>query len=177
MKVLVDSSNKIELIEIKEIFKDNKIFKVSEIISCDTNLSECGLPNTLYKLFNEAKRKSFDLYCKKNKRDANALSIGFSFGYYEVSLVKSGAMYACVCSFYDGSEFYFGMSSSIEVSKKVLDLFERNVNEQQVLNRLSSIDKISIESNPDIVRFLTSNKHDKKEYVLQSIRAAISQIK
>ena len=114
MKINIGSKNPAKINALKEIIKDYPKLSSAKVVSIDASSNVSEQPKSLKEAIKGAKNRA------KNSFLNCDYSFGVESGIFKVVESNSGYMDVCICSIFDGNNFYLGFSSVWEVPKEIL---------------------------------------------------------
>lgn len=168
MRINVGSANPIKVEAVKEIIADYDFLIGSEVLSIPIKSEVPEQPLSLEETINGARNRAGNSF-----RECT-YSVGIEDGLMYVPKSITGHMNICVAVFFDGREYYFGISSAFEYPKEVTQLIF-----QQGLDVDSAFYRCHLTSNPDVgsaegaIGILTKGRLTRKEYTKQALKMAL----
>ena len=111
----------------------------------------------------ETIRRTEDIASKAYKASPCKYGISIENGLMEAPTTEGGFSYIFVCSLFDGNQYYIGLSTGIEVPAKIITFMR---------DKDASFNREFLESD-----MLINGKIDRKSYLQQAIKNAITQLK
>ena len=107
MILTIGSTNPIKVQAVKEVVRDYSIFNGAEILSFSTPSGVSEQPLSIEEMIMGAKNraKSAFLSCEKS-----SYAFGLESGLFKALGTQTGFLEACICSIYDGNNYYIGLS-------------------------------------------------------------------
>ncbi len=84
-------------------------------------------------------------------------------------------MDVCVCAIYDGTEYYFGLSSAWEFPNKAITdlIMKEGLDMSQAINKIGLTSNSNIGANEGAIGILTKNRLTRKAYTKEALRTAL----
>jgi inosine/xanthosine triphosphatase len=172
MKIHVGTKNQRKVEAVIEALKEYSEFADAEVLGIDVSSEISDQPVSLEETVNGAINRSKNAFV-----DSCNYAIGLESGLFEVPHTKSGYMDVCICSIYDGKEFYLGGSSLFEYPKKIVDLvFSKHYEIDQAAKEAGFTESSAIGKAQGMIGLLTRGVVDRKEYSKQAVITALIQL-
>lgn len=169
MKIIVGSKNPSKIEAVKEIILEYPDLAGAEVSFSEADSGVSEQPLTLDETIQGAKNRAQAAYvgCE--------YSVGLESGLMPVAGTKTGYFDVCVCSIYDGRNYYVGLSSAWEFpNPKIVDYIIKDG-----LNMTEAVYKAGWTKNKQIgyaegaIGILTKGRLTRKEYTKQALRTAL----
>lgn len=172
MKIKVGSQNEAKIEAVKEILLDYSHLMNADVEGVEVSSEVSDQPLSLEETIQGAMNRA------KNSYSNCDYSFGIESGLMAVPHTKSGFLDVCVCSIYDGKEFYLGFSSAWEFHDPAIFglMIKEKINMSQVVNKLGLTKKHNIGSENGVISIATGGRMDRKEFTKQALRTALIHI-
>ncbi len=167
MKINIGSTNKAKIEALQEILQEYPHLKNATVNTMDISSGVADQPKSLEETMEGAMNRA------KNAFEDCDFSFGIESGLMVVPKTKTGYMDVCVCSIYNGDEYYFGLSSAWEAPKKVTEhiMNGMNMNDAAVLAGLTT--NANIGAAEGLIGIMTKGRLTRKSYTKEAIRTAL----
>jgi len=170
MKINIATKNEIKVGALREAVAGYEFLRDAEVEGIETGSGVSDQPGSLDETVRGAKNRA------QNAFKECALSAGIEDGLMEVPGSLTGFMNITVCSFYDGSRHYLGLSAGFEYPPAAVELVKNGLDINQAFYKIGLTDDPQIGSSRGAVGILTKGRWCRKDTVKQAIIAALIQL-
>ncbi len=168
MRLNIGSTNKIKIEALQEIIKNYPHLKDAEVFSINVVSEVSDQPKSLEETVRGAMNRAKNAFINCD------YSFGVESGLMQVPNTKTGYMDVCVCSIYDGKEYFLGLSSAWEAPKKVVDLMlQEGLDMNDAAYKAGLTQNSKVGAAEGLVGVLTKGRLNRKEYTKEAIRTAL----
>lgn len=173
MKMMIGSKNLAKIEALQETLQEYPLFENVEVIgiSVPSNVSE--QPFSLEETIRGAKNRA------RNAFEASPCTygVGVESGLMEAPATRTRFLHISICSIFDGTESYIGLSTGFEVPPVILMLMaSKKIDLTQACLESGISSNTQLGSQEGLIGILTNGKVDRKEYSKQAIRTALIQL-
>ena len=175
MLIAIGTTNTAKVQALEETLKGYPIFaKEAQIIPFSVPSEVSDQPLTMQETIEGAKNRSKNgfIACK-----GCSYGFGIESGLIEAPGTKTGFLHVTVCSIYDGTNYYIGLSTGFEVPPSILSLVkDEKMDLSKACLQSGITTNTSIGSQEGLVGILTNGRTNRKEYSQQAIVSALVQL-
>lgn len=171
MVIAIGSTNEAKVLAVKEVLLDSLRFFHSKVICLTVPSAVSDPPISLQETIQGAKNRAKNVFAQCDCK----YSFGIESGLMEATETFSGYLHVSICCIYDGTNYYTGLSTGLEVPPQILELVlskKMNLGQACIHSGMSR----NIGSTEGLIGILTKGKINRKEYSKQCVKAAILQL-
>jgi inosine/xanthosine triphosphatase len=174
MIIAVGTTNGIKIQAIEEVLQDYPQLKNATVKSFQVPSEIAEQPLSLEEIIKGAKNRSKNAFELCN---GCHYSFGIESGLFEAAGTKTGYLEACICSIYDGINYFIGLSCGFEVPSHILELvLNKNHDLAQACYESGITSNKNLGSAEGLIGILSKGRLNRKEYTKQCIVTALLQI-
>lgn len=174
MIIALGSTNPVKLKALEELIQNYPELSNAKILSFSVPSEVSDQPLSLEEIIKGAKNRARNAF---NERVDCTYSFGIESGLFEAVGTSTGFLEACICSIYDGSNFYIGLSCGFEVPSQILKfVLEDKMDLSQACYAAGITSKTNLGSSEGLIGVLSKGHINRKEYTQQAIVSALIQI-
>jgi inosine/xanthosine triphosphatase len=171
MNINIGSKNLIKSEALREIIKDYRHLKNSEVFEVDAVSGVGEQPKSLDETIRGAMNRA-----KGSFKNCD-YSFGIESGLMAVPNTKTGYMDVCVCAIFDGREYHLGLSSAWEAPREVAKyMLEEGLDMNGAALKAGLTKNPKVGSAEGLIGIMTKGRLNRKEYTKEAIRTALIHI-
>jgi len=170
MKINIGTKNEIKIGALRETIVDYDFLKNAAVEGIETGSGVSDQPKNLEETIRGAQNRARSVFLGCD------LSAGIEDGLMEVSGSRTGFMNVTVCAFYDGKQYYLGISAAFEYPPRAVELVKNGLDINQAFYEMKLTDDPRIGSSQGAIGILTKGRWCRKDTVKQTIIAALIQL-
>ncbi len=174
MLIAIGTKNTAKVQALEEILKDYPHFQDLQIVPFSVSSEVSEQPLSLEETIQGAKNRAKNGFVAC---DGCSYGFGIESGLIEAPGAQTGFFNVCVCSIYNGKDFYIGLSTGFEIPPSILSLItEKKMDMSQACLHSGITDNTHIGSQEGLIGILTKGRVDRKEYSKQAMMSALVQL-
>jgi len=170
MKINIGTKNGIKIGALRETVSGYDFLKNAIVEGIEAGSGVSNQPKNLEETVRGAKNRARDAFSGCD------LSAGIEDGLMEVLDSRTGFMNVTVCAFYDGKQYYLGISAAFEYPPRAVELVKNGLDINQAFYQMKLTDDPQIGSSRGAIGILTKGRWQRKDTVKQAIVAALIQL-
>jgi len=170
MKINIGTKNEIKIGALRETAADYYFLRNAAVEGIESGSGVSDQPKNLEETVLGAKNRAHGAFAGCD------LSAGIEDGLMEVPDSRTGFMNVTVCAFYDGKQYYLGMSAAFEYPLRAVELVKSGLDINQAFYEMKLTDDPQIGSSQGAIGILTKGRWRRKDTVKQAIIAALIQL-
>lgn len=175
MLIAIGTTNTAKVQALEETLKGYPIFADAfKIIPFSVSSEVSNQPLSLEETIQGAKNRAKNCF---TACDSCSYGFGIENGFIEAPGAKTGFLHVTVCSVYNGTDYYVGLSTGFEVPPAILSLVkDKKMDLCDACLKSGITTNSSIGSQEGLVGILTNGRVDRKAYSKQAIMSALVQL-
>jgi inosine/xanthosine triphosphatase len=175
MKIAIGTKNTAKVQALEETLQGYPIFaKGIQIIPFSVPSEVSNQPLSIEETILGAKNRAKNSF---TACDSCSYGFGIESGLIEAPGAKTGFLHVTVCSIYNGTDYYVGLSTGFEVPPSILSLVkDKKMDLCDACLQTGISTNTSIGSQEGLVGILTNGRLDRKTYSKQAITSALVQL-
>ncbi|HLD00391.1 MAG TPA: inosine/xanthosine triphosphatase [Candidatus Nanoarchaeia archaeon] len=167
----VGSTNTVKIEAVREAVSRYNLFSPAIIKGIEVESGVSKQPKSLDEIIRGAVNRARNAFVNCD------YSFGLESGQIEVPYTKTGYMYICACTIYDGKEFNFGLSPGFECPPEVTRLVL-----EEGLDLNEAFYKVGLTTNPNlgagegVISILTNGRVNRKDYTQYAVIMALIKV-
>lgn len=174
MIIAVGTTNTIKVQALEEILHDYPLLANGKVKSFNVPSEIAAQPLSLEEIIKGAKNRAKNAFEACGKC---TYSFGIESGLFEAVGTQTGFLEACICSIYDGTNYFIGLSCGFEIPPHILELvIDKNHELAQACYESGITSNKKLGSAEGLIGILSKGRIDRKEYTKQCIVTALLQL-
>lgn len=174
MILSIGSKNSVKIKALEELIPNYPELADATVLPFDVSSGVSEQPMSMEEIIIGAKSRSRNAFAECRSCD---YSFGIESGLFEAKGTSTGFFEATICCIYDGSNYYFGLSSGFEIPSKILALvLDDKMDLSQACLTSGITNNINIGCSEGLIGILSKGHINRKEYTKQAIVTALMQI-
>ena len=174
MKIAIGTTNKVKIQAVEESMLNYPFLADVEIQTFSVPSEIAEQPLSLDEIILGAKNRAKNAY---EACPSCIYSFGIESGLFEANGTQTGFLEACICSIYDGSHHYIGLSCGFEIPPQILGLvLDKNLDLSQACYESGITSNAKLGAAEGLIGILSKGRINRKEYTKQCIATALLQV-
>lgn len=174
MQIAIGTMNTIKIQAVEEVLQHYPHLINSVVKSFDVPSEIAEQPLSLEEIIKGAKNRAKNAF---KACDSCHYGFGIESGLFEAPGTQTGFLEACICSIFDGTNHFIGLSSGFEVPSPILELvLDKNRDLAQACFESGITSNKKLGSAEGLIGILSKGRINRKEYTKQCIVTALLQV-